>query len=112
MKVILIHNLDILTKEQIINNYKNNGYKEIWKNDENNLFMKDEVKINDLEIYLKVLERFLNNNSMVKYSKGRIIDLTQAFLYASKKEKFNKFDNRYIWYLRNSMLNEILNEKE
>ncbi len=112
MKVVLIHNLDILTKDQIIKNYTNNGYKEIWKNEDNNLLILDETKINDLDIYLKILERFLNNNSMVKYSKGRIVDLTKAFQYASEKEKFNKFDDRYIWYIRNSILNEILDEKE
>ena len=112
MKVYLIHNLDLLTKDQIIKNYNKNGYKEIWKNEDNNLLVLDEINIKDLDVYLKILKRFLNNNSMVKYSKGRIIDLTKAFQYASEKEKYNKFDNRYIWYIRNSILNEILEKND
>lgn len=67
MKVYLIHNLDLLTKDQIIKNYNKNGYKEIWKNEDNNLLVLDEINIKDLDVYLKILERFLNNNSMVKY---------------------------------------------
>ena len=112
MKVVLLHNLDIFMKEKILDNYKKDGYHEIWHENEDVLLKKGDEKIPDLETYLKVLASFLKRNSATNKSNGRVIDLTKAFEYAQKTEKFNKFDNHFTWYLRNIILNEILHENE
>ncbi len=110
MKVVLIHNLDMLTKEAIIKNYKDNGYQEIWSDEENHLLKLGDEKIPDLETYLKVLSSFLKSNHMTNQSRGRIIELTKAFEYAYKSKRFNKFDNHFTWYLRNSIIAEVINQ--
>ncbi len=109
MKVVLIHNLDVLTKEAIIKNYKEIGYQEIWSDEENHLLKLGDEIIPDLDTYLKVLSSFLKSNHMANQSRGRIIDLTKAFEYAYKSKRFNKFDNHFTCYLRNLTISEIIN---
>ena len=41
-------------------------------------------------------------------SSGNQTELGKAFEYACKSERFNKFDNHFTWYLRNSIIKEIL----
>ena len=70
---------------------------------------KDSNNLLDEEIYIKILYSFLKRNSAIKEHKGKIIDLTKAFEYAYKKGKYNKFDNKFDWYIRNIIIKELNN---
>lgn len=107
MKYILFYNIDELSKNIFLKSYIDDGYKILEEKEGNILIKKDSNNLLDEEIYIKILYSFLKRNSAIKEHKGKIIDLTKAFEYAYRKGKYNKFDNKFDWYIRNIIIKEL-----
>lgn len=107
MKYILLHDIDDLSKNIIIKSYLDDDFIIISENDKDILLKKNTNEIIDEDIYIKILYSYLKRSGITKNSKGKIIDLSDAFIYASSKDHFDKFDNKFEWYVRNIINREI-----
>ena len=109
MNYTLLHNLERNVKEQLINNYINDGYQIIYKDQDNIIIKKGNTKLIDEDKYIKITLSILKRSSLIKKSHGIIIDLTKAFEYAKEKGEYNKFHNKFDWYVRNIIIKELIN---
>lgn len=108
MKYLLIHNLEEKIKEKTLKSYLKEGYQIIYE-DENNTIIKDnKEKIIDEDTYIKITINILNRNELINNSKGKIINITEAFKYAKTKKEYNKLKNKFDWYIRNIITKEII----
>ena len=112
MSYLLLHNLEDYTYKNILESYKKDGYIILYKEDNNTLIKKSNLNIKDEEIYIKVLFSQLNKNKMISDSKGLVIDITNAFLHAYKKNGFDKFDNIFTWTIKNTLIKKIIGKKK
>lgn len=112
MKYILLHNIEQLTKEKILEGYLKKGFHVQFENENDILLKYGDKQIIDEDTYIKITIQFLKRNSMILESQGKIIDLTEAFEYAYSKNGYEMIGNRFDWYLRNIILKEILKENE
>ncbi len=108
MKYILLYNIDQLSKNVLVKSYLEDGFEIISDIDNNILLRKNSIPIADEDIYIKIFNSYLKRSEMFKEIKGKIIDITDAFKYASTKNEYNKFDNNFEWYIRNIMIKEII----
>ena len=108
MKYLLLYKLDDMLKEKILDGYLNDGFIISYEIDNIILIKKSDITINDEDIYIKVLFSFINRSKALLNNKSFVSDLTDAFNYASKKEEFSKFDNKFEWYIRNIITRDIL----
>ena len=107
MKYILLCNIDSISKNILIKSYQKEGY-EIIENINNCILLKyNNNKIIDEEVYIKILYTYLKRSEFKKDINGIIIDLTDAFKYAESKNGYNKFDNKFDWYVRNTIIKVI-----
>lgn len=111
MSYLLLHNLEEYTYKNILESYEKDGYIILHKDNKNTLIKKSNLIIKDEDIYIKVLFSNLNKNKMIIDSKGLVIDITNAFFHAYKKNGFDKFDNIYIWYIRNILIRNVIGEE-
>lgn len=109
MNYTLLHNLESNVKEQLIKKYINDGYQIIYKDQDNIIIKKGNIKLLDEEKYIKIVLSTLKRSSFIKRSSGKIIDLTKAFEYAQEKGKYSMFNNKFDWYIRNIMMKELSN---
>ena len=109
MKYLLLHNMDEISKNIFLKSYIDDGFKITSVFDNSILIKKDAKSIIDEDIYIKVLRSYLKRSEVSKKCTGKIIDLTDAFKYASSKNGFDKFDNRFEWYIKNRIMMEINN---
>ena len=109
MKYLLLYNMDKLSRDIFLKSYLDYGFEIV--SDTNNciLIKKNSNIIIDEDIYIKILNSYLKRNKIKSDVNGKIIDLTDAFIYAESKKGFNKFDNRFEWYIRNTIIKEIIN---
>lgn len=109
MKYLLLYNVDKLSKNIFLKSYLDNGF-EIVSDINNCLLLKNNSsKIIDEDIYIKILYSYLKRSELLSEMKGKIIDLTNAFKYAESKKGYDKFDNKFEWYIRNIMIKEMIN---
>ena len=107
MKYLLLHNLENNIKDKLISNYIKDNYQIIYK-DENNIILKNyKDKLLDEEKYIKIVISVLKRNNLINTSNSKIIDLTKAFEYAKEKGKYNIFNNKFDWYIRNIIIKEL-----
>ena len=111
MKYLLLYKLDEMLKENLLNGYLKDGFNILYEKDNVILIKKSDINIIDEDIYVKVLFSFLNRSKVMLKNKSFVSDLTDAFIYVSKKEGFSKFDNKFEWYIRNIITKEIVNNK-
>ena len=111
MSYLLLHNLEEYTYNNILESYEKDGYIILHKDNKNTLIKKSDLIIKDEDIYIKVLFSHLNKNKMIIDSKGLVIDITNAFFHAYKKNGFDKFDNIFIWYIRNILIRNVIGEE-
>ena len=109
MKYMLIHNLEEKTKEKTLNGFIKEGYQIIYEDEKNIIIKKNKEKIPDESVYIKIIVSILKRNELIKNSKGKIIDITEAFEYAKTKKEYDKFKNKFDWYIRNIITKEIIN---
>ena len=109
MKYILLLNIDALSKNIFLNSYINDGYEIVFDTNNNILLRKNSNSIKDEETYIKILTSYLKRSEQINTTKRKIIDLTKAFEYAQKKNGYNKFDNKFDWYIRNIIIKELNN---
>ncbi len=107
MKYILLYKIDELSKKMILKSYIDDGFEIISDVDNIILLKKNSIPIKDEETYIKILYSYIKRSEITKEVKGKIIDLTNAFEYASKKNGYNKFDNKFEWYIKNTIVKEI-----
>ncbi|MBR6948834.1 MAG: hypothetical protein IKH54_01445 [Bacilli bacterium] len=110
MKYLLLYNVDGLSKGIFLKSYLDDGFEIVFDLNNYILIKKDSNNIIDEDIYVKIVYSFLNSSSIIKNSKGKIIDLTSAFKYAESKNGYNKLDNKFDWYIRNTIIKEIINK--
>ena len=111
MSYLLLHNLEEYTYKKILESYEKDGYMIIHKENKDTLIKKSNLIIKDEDIYIKVLFSQLNKNKLINNSKGLVIDITKAFLHAYKKNGFDKFDNIFIWHIRNILIRNAIGEE-
>jgi hypothetical protein len=109
MKYLLLYKIDQLSKNVLVKSYQDDGFEIISDIDNNILLRKNSIPIIDEDIYIKIINSYLKRSEMFKKIRGKIIDITNAFKYASSKNGYNKFDNKFEWYIKNIMINEIIN---
>lgn len=108
MKYLLLYKLNEMLKEKILSGYLKDGFNILYENDNVILIKKSDINIIDEDIYVKVLFSFLNRSKIMLKNKRFVSDLTDAFNYASKKEGFSKFDNKFEWYIRNIIIRDSI----
>ena len=108
MKYLLLYKLDDMLKEKILDGYLKDGFIISYEIDNIILIKKSDITIKDEDIYIKVLFSFINRSRALLNNKSFVSDLTDAFNYASKKEEFSKFDNKFEWYIRNIITRECI----
>ena len=109
MKYMLIHNLEEKTKEKALNGFIKEAYQVVYEDEKNIIIKKNKEIIIDESVYIKIIVSILKRNELISKSKGKIIDITEAFEYAKTKKEYNKFNNRFDWYIRNIITKEIMN---
>ena len=109
MNYTLLHNLEKNVKNQLIKKYINDGYQIIYKDQDNIIVRKGNIKIIDEEKYINIALSILKRNSLINKANGKVIDLTKAFEYAQEKGKYNMFNNKFDWYVRNIIIKELIN---
>ena len=109
MKYLLLYNIEPLSKNVLLNSYMKDGFEVIFKTSDYILIKNKNTSIKDEDIYIKILNSYLKRSIITKKLKGKIIDLSSAFKYAKTKDGFNKFDNRFDWYIRNIITKELNN---
>ena len=107
MKYILLYNIDELSRKTLLKSYLNDGYVILEEKDNIVLIKKDSNNIIDEDIYIKVLFSYLKKITITKKGSGKVIDITKAFKYAYSKNGFDRFDNRFEWYIRNIIIREL-----
>ena len=108
MKYLLMHNLEENIKEKSLNSYLKEGYQIIYEDKNNTIIKKDKEKIIDEDKYIKITLSILKRKELINKSKGKIIDITEAFKYAKTKKEYDKFNNKFDWYIRNIIIKEII----
>ena len=108
MKYLLLFKLDEMLKEKILSGYLKEGFIILYEKDNIILIKKSDIIIIDEDIYVKVLFSFLNHSKVMLKNKSFVSDLTDAFIYVSKKEGFSKFDNKFEWYIRNIIIRDSI----
>lgn len=108
MSYLLLHNLEEYTYNNMLESYGKDGYTILYKENKDTLIKKSDLIIKDEDIYIKVLFSYLNKNKMIIDSNGLVIDITNAFYHAYKKNGFDKFDNIFIWYIKNIIIRSVL----
>ena len=108
MKYMLIHNLEEKTKEKTLKSFMKEEYQIVYEDEKNIIIKKGKEKIIDEETYIKITISILKRNEIIKNSKGKIIDITEAFEYAKTKKEYDKFKNKFDWYIRNIITKEII----
>ncbi len=108
MKYLLLYKLDNMLKEKILDGYLKDGFIISYEIDNIILIKKSYIIINEEDIYIKVLFSFINRSRALLNNKSFVSDLTDAFNYASKKEGFSKFDNKFEWYIRNIIIRDSI----
>lgn len=108
MKYLLMHNLEKETKENILKSYLKEEYQIVYKDEENIIVKKDKEKIIDEDIYIKITVNTIKRNQLINKSKGKIIDITEAFKYAKTKKQYDKLKNKFDWYIKNIITKELL----
>ena len=109
MKYLLVHNLEEKIKEKTLNSYLKEGYQIIYEDKQNIIIKKDKERIIDEDTYIKITISTLKRNELINKSKGLIIDITKAFEYVKTKKEYDKFNNKFDWYIRNIITKEIIN---
>ena len=112
MKYLLLFNIEDLSKNVLLKSYLEDGFEIAWENKNNYLIKKNSNKIIDEETYVKILSDYLKRTEMIKDIKGKVIDLTSAFKYAESKNGYDKFDNKFEWYIRNTIVKKLLNDNK
>ena len=108
MKYILIHNLEENIKEKTLKSFIKEGFQTIYEDEKNTIIKRDKEKIIDESTYIKITISVLKRNEIIKNSKGKIIDITEAFEYDKTKKEYDKFKNKFDWYIRNIITKEII----
>lgn len=108
MNYTLLHNLENNIKEQLMKKYINDGYQIIYQDQDNIIIKKGNIELLDEEKYIKITLSTLKRSSLIKKSNGKIINLTKAFEYAQKIGKYNMFNNKFEWYIRNIIIKELI----
>ncbi len=108
MKYLLIHHYDGYLKKNLIDGYLQEGFVVVVEEQEDVLLKKSDLSIVDEEIYYKVLFSFIRRSQNLLGDKRFVADLTNAFLCAFKQNGFSKFDNRFLWHIRTSILQTVL----
>ena len=111
MKYLLIHNLDSYLKDKILNGYLKDNFIIVYQKDNNILIKKSDVEIVDEELFVKVLFSYLLRSRKLLDEKSFVCDLSNAFSIAFTQNGFSKFDNRFEWMIRNTMMREVLKEE-
>ena len=88
--------------------YINDGDQIIYQDQDNIIIKKGNIELLDEEKYIKITLSTLKRSSLIKKSNGKIINLTKAFEYAQKKGKYNMFNNKFEWYIRNIIIKELI----
>jgi len=109
MKYFVLYKIDNLSKDILLKSYLKEDYKIVLDIDNIILIKKSNKKIIDEDIYIKVLYSNLKRSELLKNNNGKIIDFTEAFKYASIKEGYNKFDNKFEWFIKNIIIKETIN---
>ncbi len=109
MKYILLYNIDELSKNVFLKSYLEDGFEIVSETNHTILIKKNSNSIKEEETYIEILNSYLKRSGMIKDKKGKIIDLTNAFQYAESKNGYDKFDNKFEWYIRNTIIKELLN---
>ena len=112
MKYLLLFNMDKLSNKVFLKSYLDDGFEIVFDTDNSILIKKNNNRIIDEDIYIKILSSYLNRKKLNSDIKGKIIDLTDAFKYAESKKGYDKFDNRFDWYIRNTIVKEIIGSNE
>ena len=101
---LLLYNIEPITKEELLNSYKKEGYIIAHEIDNNILIKNVKENIIDEETYIKILFSYLKK---FRINKGKVIDFSKAFEYASKKGKYKIFGNKFDWYIRNEITKNL-----
>ena len=112
MKYYLFLHIDDLSKNIFLQSYLKDGFEIVFESQEGVLIRKSNMPIVDENRYIQVLNSYIKRSGFVQGCKGKIIDLTDAFLYAYHKNGFDKFDNKFEWYIRNIIIRTIHQELE
>lgn len=111
MKYLLIHNLDSYLKDKMLEGYLKEGFVVVFEKENNILVKKSDVEIVDEELFVKVLFSYLLRSRKLLDENSFVCDLSNAFSIAFKQNGFSKFDNRFEWIIRNTMIREVLKEE-
>lgn len=111
MKYLLLYKIEKLSKNIILKSYIDNGFEIACDNNDYTLIKKNNLNIVDEDIYIKILYSYLKRSGLANDVKGKVIDLTNAFKYAYSKKGYNKFDNKFDWFIRNEIIKEIIDNK-
>lgn len=103
MEYILLNKLDVLTKDKLIKSYKDNNYEIIYENN-NIIILRLGNKIIDEDTYINITISIIKKRNI----NNSIIDITKAFMYAKEKGKYNMFNNKFDWYIRNILIKEMI----
>ena len=101
---LLLYDIEPITKEELLKSYEKEGYIIAYEEDNSILIKNIKEDIIDEETYIKILFSYLKKS---RITKGKIIDFSKAFEYASKKGKYKIFGNKFDWYIRNEMTKNI-----
>ena len=101
---LLLYNIEPITKEELLNSYKKEGFFIAYEEDNNILIKNVKEKIVDEETYIKILFSYLKR---VRIGNGKVIDFSKAFEYATKKGKYKIFGNKFDWYIRNEITKNL-----
>ena len=106
MQYLLLYNIEKLSKKIILKDYIDKGFEIVSNEEDFILLKKNSSKIIDEDIYVKILYSYLKRSEFKKEIKGKIIDITNAFQYAKSKNGYNKFDNKFDWYIKNIIIKQ------
>lgn len=101
---LLLYDIESITKEELLNSYKKEGFIIAYEEDNNILIKNVKEKIVDEETYIKILFSYLKR---VRIRNGKVIDFSKAFEYATKKGKYKIFGNKFDWYIRNEITKNL-----
>ena len=111
MKYILLYNIDKLSEKILLKSYLDDGYEIASKTSNHILLKKSNTSIDDEETYIKILNSYLKRSEYKSTVKGKVIDVTNAFMYAASKGTYNKLNNKFDWYIKNAIIKEIIRKR-
>lgn len=109
LNYLLLHNIESNMKDKLLKNYEKEGYRVIYEDENNILITNNNSKLIDEDKYIKITISKIKRSNLINKSNGKVIDLTKAFEYAKEKGKYNLFNNKFDWYIRNIIIKELNN---